>query len=270
MTIDLSQKISVVATPDSDIERARQFAEQNELTFVIDSNPASCAGSHPYILFYQSGSIAILQTQKGAPGPVSACFVGGKTEHRRKFGGGKGQLIAKAAGLKSGIVPSVLDATAGLGRDAFVLASLGCKVNMLEQSPVIAELLSHALAAAQTSDVADIIARMSLETTDAVQWLNCQANQVADVIYLDPMYPSREKSSLVKKEMRVFKELVGPGLNDSELLAAALGKAKYRVVVKRPRKGNTIEGVRPSYQLNGKSSRYDIYALKGMDDLKAG
>ena len=96
----------------------------------------------PYILYYQSEGVSIIQTEKGAPGPVSASFLGGKTEHRRQFGGGKGQLIAKAVGLNQGVLPEVLDASAGLGRDAFVLASLGCQLTMIERSPVIAELLS--------------------------------------------------------------------------------------------------------------------------------
>jgi 16S rRNA (guanine1516-N2)-methyltransferase len=281
---DLSQKIAVVATPDSDLERARQFAESHGLTFSLEQDAQAIASSPhpapsppppeprplspPYILFYQAHSVSIVHTQKGAPGPVSACFVSGKAEHRRKFGGGRGQLIAKAVGLKNGIIPSVLDATAGLGRDAFVLASLGCKVQLLERSPVISELLSCALQVAQSSEIADIIARMTLETADAVQWLNAQVGKIADVIYLDPMYPQREKSSLVKKEMRVFKELVGTDMDDSALLAAALDKARYRIVVKRPRKGVVIEGPAPTYQLNGKSSRYDIYALKGLDNLK--
>ena len=277
MSSDLSQKIAVVATPDSDLERARQFAESHGLTFSLEqevqtiascSQQAARASSPPYILFYQARFVSIVQSQKGAPGPVSACFLGGKAEHRRKFGGGRGQLIARAAGLKNGIVPSVLDATAGLGRDAFVLASLGCKVQLLERSPVISELLSCALQTAKLSEIDDIVARMTLETADAVGWLNAQTGNVADVIYLDPMYPQRDKSSLVKKEMRVFKELVGTDGDDAALLAAALDKARYRIVVKRPRKGVMIEGPAPTYQLSGKSSRYDIYALKGLDSLK--
>jgi len=85
-------------------------------------------------------------------------------------------------------------------------------------------------------------------------------------IYLDPMFPHRDKSALVKKEMRVFRPLVGDDLDAPALLEAALALATHRVVVKRPRKAPIIEGGKPSHSLEGKSSRYDIYpkkALKG-------
>ncbi len=86
------------------------------------------------------------------------------------------------------------------------------------------------------------------------------------VIYLDPMFPHRDKSALVKKEMRVFRPLVGDDLDAPALLEAALALATHRVVVKRPRKAPIIDGPKPSHGLEGKSSRYDIYpkkALKG-------
>jgi 16S rRNA (guanine1516-N2)-methyltransferase len=230
----------------------------------------------PYIFYYDGVTTSILQLGKGAPGPVSASFLGGKTEHRLKFGGGKGQMIAKAVGLNKGVTPSILDATAGLGRDAFVLASLGCQVTMLERSPLVAELLREALnedvdspglSIDDTENIQNILARMSLIETDASSWLNDQCDPVADVIYLDPMYPHREKSSLVKKEMRLFQTLVGEDLDDQALLEAALKKARYRVVVKRPRKGDMIKGKSPSLQLNGKSCRYDIYTLQKIENL---
>ncbi len=229
-----------------------------------------------YVLYYCAGSIAILQLGNAAPGPVSASFMGGKTGHRLKFGGGKGQMIAKAVGLNKGVTPKILDATAGLGRDAFVLASLGCQVTMLERSALIAELLRGALVEEPTVNagsyeggqaVQEILGRMALIECDASQWLQSKSEPVADVIYLDPMYPHREKSSLVKKEMRLFQTLVGEDLDDEELLAAALDKALYRVVVKRPRKGDAIKGKKPSLQLRGKSCRYDIYTLRRIEDL---
>lgn len=55
-----------------------------------------------------------------------------------------------------------------------------------------------------------------------------------DVVYLDPMYPHRQKSALVKKEMRVFQSLVGNDDDADSLLIPAMTIAKRRVVVKRP------------------------------------
>jgi len=140
---------------------------------------------------------------------------------------------------------------------------------MVERSPVIAELLSCALEEGRGTVIDDIVTRMQLISANSSKWLDAQNDAVADVIYLDPMYPHREKSSLVKKEMRLFQMLVGEDLDDAELLSAALKKARYRVVVKRPRKGLAIEGLAPSYQLMGKSCRYDIYSIKSITGLKS-
>lgn len=274
--------LCVYACSEEESTLAAAFASRHQLPFLsgapIESkrNLPEPVQAFSYMLYYCDGTVSILQLGKGAPGPVSASFFGGKTGHRLKFGGGRGQMIAKAVGLNKGVTPKVLDATAGLGRDAFVLASLGCQVTMLERSPLIAELLRAALAEAghetaqrfeETEEIKSIIERMSLVESDATTWMNSQPEKLADVIYLDPMYPHREKSSLVKKEMRLFQTLVGEDLDDEALLDAALSKARYRVVVKRPRKGDAIKGIKPSLQLVGKSCRYDVYTLKRIEDL---
>ena len=266
MSSHLPSSICVQACSVADESIAQAFALKHKLTFYSASEEVD--GVYPYILSYQDKLTSVIQTEKGAPGPVSASFIGGKTAHRLQFGGGKGQMIAKAVGLNKGVVPSVLDATAGLGRDAFVLASLGCQVTLLERSPVIGELLASALREAEYSDIGAITLRMKLIQADSTAWLNEKNSTIADVIYLDPMYPHRDKSSLVKKEMRLFQTLVGEDLDDATLLSAALEKARYRVVVKRPRKGDEILGRKPSLQLIGKSCRYDIYALKRIEELK--
>lgn len=198
-----------------------------------------------------------------APGPVKVDFVEGAVAHRRLFGGGSGQMIAKAVGIQQGIRPVVLDATAGLGRDSFVLASLGCNVSMIERQPLIAALLEDGLARARLDlDVAPICARMRLLQGNAIELMSDWQGDAPQVIYLDPMFPHRDKSALVKKEMRLFRPLVGDDQDAPALLAAAMALATHRVVVKRPRKAPIIEGFKPGYALEGKSSRYDIYPLK--------
>ncbi len=97
---------------------------------------------------------------------------------------------------------------------------------------------------------------------DAIALMSAWSDEPPQVVHLDPMFPSRDKSALVKKEMRLFKPLVGADDDAPELLAAALALATHRVVVKRPRKAPAIAGTQPTYSLDGKSSRYDIYALK--------
>ena len=203
--------------------------------------------------------LQLLDLTPGAPGAVRADFLEGASAHRRLFGGGSGQMIAKAVGIGPGIRPYVLDATAGLGRDAFVLAQLGCTVSLLERQPIVAALLAR-----QHPEVGAIVARMPFAAGDAITVMRHWVGDVPEVIYLDPMFPDREKSALVKKEMRLFKLLVGGDDDAPQLRAAALDLASHRVVVKRPRKAPPIVGAKVSHVLEGKSSRYDIYALKAL------
>lgn len=200
--------------------------------------------------------------------PLSVDFTAGKAAHRRRFGGGRGQLVAKACGLSKGVSPSIVDATAGLGRDAFVLASLGAQVLLIERVAAIAALLEDGLKRAlKHSETADIAARMMLAHGDAAQSLAqlvASACFTPQVIHLDPMFPHREKSALVKKEMRLFRELAGDDNDASRLLEAALDVATHRVVVKRPRKAPPIAGPAPQHTLEGKTSRYDLYVHRSL------
>ena len=198
-----------------------------------------------------------------APGPVRVDFVEGGAAHRRQFGGGSGQMIAKAVGIQPGIRPRVLDATAGLGRDAFVLATLGCEMVMFERQPLIAALLEDGLRRGfEDAEVRAIVERMRLQQGNAIELMRQWQGEPPQVIYLDPMFPHRDKSALVKKEMRLFRPFVGDDLDAGALLEQALALASHRVVVKRPRKAPTIDGPKPGYSLEGKSSRYDIYPKK--------
>lgn len=199
-----------------------------------------------------------------------ADFVAGSVAHRLNFGGGKNQSIAKAVGLNKRRSLHILDATAGLGRDAFVFASLGAEVTLLERNPVVYALLYDGLARAREfarleneSDLAAILQRMTLLQQQGSEFLTATDSRF-DVIYLDPMFPERKKTALVKKEMRAFHEVVGADEDADNLLAPAMSRAVYRVVVKRPRLAGFLAQQVPSYQLEGKSSRFDIYALKAL------
>ena len=221
------------------------------------------AGEAEFALQLGEAGLQLVELGPQAPGPVRVDFVEGAAAHRRLFGGGSGQMIAKAVGVQAGVRPRVLDATAGLGRDAFVLASLGCAVTLIERQPLIAALLEDGLARASgDAEVGPIAARMQLLTGNAIELMAGWQGEAPQVIYLDPMFPHRDKSALVKKEMRLFRPFVGDDLDAPALLVAALALASHRVVVKRPRKAPTIDGPKPAYALQGKSSRYDIYPLK--------
>ena len=223
-------------------------------------------GDIPVLLFLDEQGLGLQLTGKGAPGPVRAEFVTGKMGYRREHGGGAGQLVAKAVGLqKTRATLNVVDATAGLGQDAFVLASLGCRVTLFERNPVIHALLADGLArAALNLDCAAIVERMRLLEGSSIDWLAQADAEAADIVYLDPMFPHRDKSALVKKEMQVFRTIVGDDEDSGQLLAGALERARYRVVVQRPRKAPAIEGPEPTTRIEGKSSRYDVYSIKAL------
>jgi 16S rRNA (guanine1516-N2)-methyltransferase len=266
----LSEHASSVALIDN-------LAHRTNLT-VINTAPELLARGD-LLLCLSSKGVALHFTGRGVPNPIVVDFIDGASAHRRLFGGGKSQLIAKAVGLKGSYRPSVLDVTAGLGQDGFVLGSLGCEVKMLERVPVIFELLKDGLLRAEKSvqsDLQAIMSRVSVSCQDSLTYLTSHEFTTAaipDVIYVDPMFPEREKSALVKKNMAVFQALVDGDIDAGELLALALTKAKYRVVIKRPRKALSIAEQFPekklpraSLVLEGKSSRYDIYAFAKMPD----
>ncbi|MBK8401025.1 MAG: class I SAM-dependent methyltransferase [Propionivibrio sp.] len=209
--------------------------------------------------------LQLVELGQNAAGPIRVDFLTGAVAHRRLYGGGNGQMIAKAVGIQPRVRPVAVDATAGLGRDAFVLARLGCELTLIERQPLISALLEDGLQRALAdSEVGPIVARMRLIVGDAIDILSAWDGEPPQVIYLDPMFPHRDKTSLVKKEMRLFRPLAGDDDDAPALLEAALALASHRVVVKRPRKAPAIAGKPPGYVLEGKSSRFDIYPKKSL------
>ncbi len=260
LTLTTSVLIRVDAITAADQRAAEQWAQTLNLPL---------AGEAEFALQVSVDGVQLQELSRLAPGPLRVDFIEGALAHRRQFGGGSGQMIAKAIGIQPGVRPTVLDATAGLGRDAFVLAGLGCQVQMIERNPIVAALLADGLRRARLDvEVAGIVQRMPLLVGDAIELMAAWTLETPQVIHLDPMFPSRDKSALVKKEMRLFKPLVGADDDAPALLAAALALATHRVVVKRPRKAPAIAGAAPTYSLDGKSSRYDIYVKKSLTKQK--
>lgn len=269
MTSVASLDVSVLPTTPQQLALASTLAEQLQLPLLEAGLDPRKLEAGMVLLCVADAGLSLCESGRQAPGPVLVDFTGGAVAHRRQFGGGSGQQIAKAVGIKPGIRPRVADLTAGLGRDAFVLASLGCELQLLERSPLVALLLQDGLArAAQDPDVGPIVARMQLQSGDAMSWLQAQQGLAEalrpEVIYLDPMFPHSKKSAEVKKEMRLFRDLVGADLDADQLLPLALDVATARVVVKRPRKAPYLADRTPSLSLEGKSGRFDIYPLKAL------
>ncbi len=194
-------------------------------------------------------------------GKLKVDFVNGAVGHRLRFGGGRGQALAKAMGLRAGKTPKIVDATAGLGRDSFLLASLGAQVVMIERSAEMHALLADGMDRAFQEGGAfrEIVDRMTLlhgDAKDLLPGLNSEA------ILIDPMHPPRKSSALVKQELRLVREIVGTDDDAADLVRVALDHASKRVVLKWPQKADPIPGIRPwSHQILGKSTRYDVFMV---------
>lgn len=205
---------------------------------------------------------------------ISIDFLKGSLAHRQQFGGGRGQAIAKAIGLKSGITPSILDTTAGLAGDAFVLATLGCSITLIERSPIIFALIENAVERAALNEKFTPILKQGFNiiNRDANDYIDEQltaqnetvANQAPDVIYIDPMYPHRKKSALVKKDMQILQRLHDEDNDAAALLENALLYAKKRVVVKRPIQAEILNVRQPNTAIKSKKTRYDVYTINKM------
>ncbi len=268
-------RVALAAATAADIPAARQLAEHLNLPFAA-TDPVA-AVDFDLLLIVAGSELALCETGPRSPGPVLVDFGAGTMRHRRR--GGQNELLGRAVGVgrKAGLV--VLDATAGLGRDAFVLADLGCQVQMWERSPIVAALLESGLNRARNSGdpwLSAVAGHLSLCTGDARTAVFDPANPV-DVIYLDPMFPPRGKSAAVKKDMAIFQRLLETPQNTAEggddtlleaegaaLLNWALQQAVARVVVKRPPRAPLLGGRQPSHQLRSKALRFDVYVLRGL------
>jgi len=169
------------------------------------------------------------------------------------------EFIAKAIGISKTLNPHIIDATAGLGRDSFILASLGYQVTLIERSLIVFEALKNALQiAAEDQQFRETVSRMHLIHGDALDYLQ---TTTADIIYLDPMFPTKIKSAAVKKEILQLQHLLGEDKDAVALLKLSLSCATIRVVVKRPRLSDPLGQLSPSFSYEGKSNRFDIYLI---------
>lgn len=253
--LDISTEVAIVADSQRNTA-AKRLASQFNL-------PLASKDKKPRFTLWLGPERLELHDRQKTAGPVYVEFTAGRALHRRRFGGGKNQPLARAIGIKDN--PTVIDATAGLGRDSFVFATLGCKVIMLERSPILAALLADGLMRAElhapTATIADRITLIHDDARDYLKKINDQDKPAT--IYLDPMYPHRKKSALVKKEMRIARELVSDDDDATELLKIAIDKTQNRVTVKRPIHAELLIATpKPDTQIRRKKTRYDIYFRK--------
>ena len=240
------------------IEGAPEAAEAPAVDFaraLAHGIPELPGGDPPdaveFLLRADAAGLALHSLREPKIGPVRVDFAAGTIQQRARDDL-RGQHLVRAVG--TGL--EVLDATAGLGRDAFLLANAGNRLHLLEREPAIYALLADGLRrAAADADLAPVVERMRLHRADFRDWSEARRY---DVVYLDPMFPRPEKRARGKKEMVFLQRLAGEG-EESGLLAKALGCARDRVVVKRPPREAWMDAAEPSFSYRGRVSRYDVY-----------
>lgn len=179
--------------------------------------------------------------------------------HRVTNGRLQHEMLAKAVKTDQENLKAI-DATAGMGEDSLLLAACGYQVTLYEQNPVIAILLKDALRRAKKNAVLkDIVSRMQLVEGDSIEHLNKRLDPV-DVIYLDPMFPGRQKSGLINKKLQLIQKLEPPCSKETALFDAAMAAQPSKIIVKRPLKSPYLDERVPSYSLKGKAIRYDCYS----------
>lgn len=253
MTVMSDASIALAADPDEPPQRDRAA----ELAALLDL-PLASPHDTPELLLVATPHRLELRAPRTNMSPVVCEFLTGPAAHRQHTTTAR-DLLARAVGFRAAGL-HVFDATAGLGRDAVALARLGCIITAVERSPVIAALLDDGLRRADLTD------RVHLQIGDAIRLLGDLAHvPPADpprAIYLDPMFPHRTKSALVKKEMRLARLVTGEDPDAPQLLQAALAAGRTlgaRVAVKRPRLAPIIPGPEPSLTFRGSAVRFDVY-----------
>ena len=172
------------------------------------------------------------------------------------------EMLVKAARIKGQDMPQTLiDATAGFGEDSLILAAAGFQVTMYEFDEVIAALLEDGLERArEIPELRDIVGRMKVRCEDSTI-AQKKLDFTPDVVLLDPMFPTRQKSALIKKKFQLIQQLEKPCSTEKELLEAAEMAKPKRIVIKRPLKGPYLADRKPSYSLKGKAIRYDCLVI---------
>ena len=243
---DLQNSITLTVCPGADEAAAARLAARF---------PAAEPGEEGLRLRLDSEGLALVSGGQELRGDFT------KMLSRVCNGAWQRELLARAAKLKNVDGPlTAVDATAGLGEDSLVLAAAGYAVRMYERNDVIYELLRDAVERAkQTPELAEIAGRMTVFHGDSAAAM-AALDAPPDIILLDPMFPARQKSALVKKKLQMIQQLETPCTDEAELLLAAAKARPRRLIIKRPPKGSFLAGVKPDYSIAGKAVRFDCIA----------
>lgn len=238
-----------------DRELAGRYAEELERCRAL-----TC--SAPLFLRLADGTVGLGSADLPRQGPVTADFAGGALARRGRPGVSRRDEAVARACFGNQAHPLIFDATAGLGRDAFVCARLGATVRLFERNPAARLLLRNGLDRARAADSSGFFAtRLILD--DAPTIGDYAGDARPDAVYLDPMYPPRRKTALVKKEMRLFRFLIGPDADRGRLLELARGLAVRRVVMKNPKWAPALDEKNRAAAVFTENHRFDVYGPAG-------
>lgn len=279
----MNERIPIVLKADGDRAYAEALAAHLKTT-LLDATPEASIW-----LSVDAAGLSLTDGDQAMRGDFT------KLQKRLQYHNLTHELLVKATKVKGRGKLRVIDATAGMGEDSLLLAAAGCEVTLFEQDPVIAALLQDTMRRAlEESTLHEIVMRMQLVEGDSIDHFrklgeaatgsDAQENDAGhacsaltesaatahgsdialkrpDVIYLDPMFPERQKSALVKKKFQLIHYLEAPAENEEALMQAAIAARPFKIVVKRPAKGPYLAGLKPSYSLDGKAIRYDCYVF---------
>ena len=249
---------------------------------ITETESASAEIPEKALRHAENAGLSLVMTETGlalTDGVLYLCADLSKNLRRLQTNNLRQELLVKAARIKGADRPlKAIDATAGFGEDSLLVAAAGFTVDLYEYDPVIAALLEDALRrAAAVPELAETVSRMHLHKEDSISALlrlseaektaapdpafGMDQRQKPDVILLDPMFPAREKSGLIKKKFQLLQRLEQPCTDEQELLAAAFAAHPHKIVIKRPLKGPFLAARKPDYSLPGKAIRYDCFVL---------
>ncbi len=245
----MEHEVCLVLAPDADTELAGELSQQ----FHIADREAAQICGEPFLVLDESGLSMHAEDQ---------VLQGDFTHLLPRLKNLSGEFLVKAAKIKNADHElTAIDATAGLGEDSFFLAASGFHVTMYERNPVVYALLRDALRrAAQIPELADIVTRMHAVHGDSIEGMK-QVDRAPDVVLLDPMFPQRQKSALVKKKLQMIQKLETPCMDEKNLLLAAIQTNPKKLIIKRPPKGPYLADIKPDHSIAGKAVRFDCFVL---------
>ena len=246
------EQIILLVGQGGDPEKAKQISKKLTIEIVIGDDNTKIKDFSGLILKLNEDGLSLVSKNMKLYGDFT------KMTKRLKHNNLQREFLVHAAKIKGKTTDlKAIDATAGLGEDSIILAAYGFSVSLYENNPIIAELLKDALERAkQNPELKDIASRMVVFEEDSIIAMT-KLKYKPDIILLDPMFPERTKSALIKKKFQILHKIEKPCTDEEEMLNSAIKANPHKIIIKRPLKGDYLAGIKPDYSLNGKAIRYD-------------